>query len=338
MENLEIPLLHFNEIPAEVANINPTQIRRLFPHPSLIELKGKKEETLFVSLLLHGNETTSFYVLQKLLAYLKKHPLQKSLTILVGNVYATEKNKRFLEHQKDYNRIWKQGDEPEHTLAQKIKSHILKKKLFACIDIHNNTGTNPFYACINKLETQYIYLAQLFSRTLVYFQKPDTALSSVFATHCPSVTLECGQSGQAEGVNKAFHFILDVLNHQSLDHPLSKLDFSIYETMAKLSLPVDLNIGFTNSTHDISFPEHFEQLNFQPLEKGALFARHSIKDQKAFELINDDGLDIFDQYFIQTDHEIYLKESFIPSMFTKNIEVIKQDCLGYIMKEISLNK
>jgi len=43
---------------------------------------------------------------------------------------------------------------------------------FASIDIHNDTELNPHYACVTRLEPQFIALARLFSRTIVHFERP----------------------------------------------------------------------------------------------------------------------------------------------------------------------
>ena len=43
---------------------------------------------------------------------------------------------------------------------------------YASIDIHNNTGNNPHYACVTSLNDRDLHLARLFSRTIVYFKKP----------------------------------------------------------------------------------------------------------------------------------------------------------------------
>jgi succinylglutamate desuccinylase len=55
-----------SEIPAKFFDIEVTQVDQVFDGPTLIDLKGAKDETLFISTLLHGNETTGFYALQNI--------------------------------------------------------------------------------------------------------------------------------------------------------------------------------------------------------------------------------------------------------------------------------
>ena len=53
-----------------------------------------------------------------------------------------------------------------------------ERGVFASIDLHNNTGSNPHYACVNRLDNRYLHLATLFARTVVYFLRP-TGVQSV---------------------------------------------------------------------------------------------------------------------------------------------------------------
>ena len=101
--------------------------------------------------------------------------LPRSISIFIGNVKAAEKGLRRLDQQIDYNRVW--PGTLHHYLAeahmmQQVTDIMRDKNVWASIDIHNNTGKNPHYACINKLQTEFTTLAYMFSETLVYFTTP----------------------------------------------------------------------------------------------------------------------------------------------------------------------
>jgi succinylglutamate desuccinylase len=336
MDSLEIPLHLTHTLPAVLSDLESTGVREAFTTPTIIELEGRRKDPLFVSFLLHGNETTSFYVLKKLQAYLQTHPLQRSLILFVGNVYAAEAGVRFLEGQSDYNRVWLPGSTAEHDLAKRVLDHVSKgRKLFASVDIHNNTGKNPFYACINHLEDSSIYLGSLFSKTLVFFQNPDSAQSVVFSKICPSVTLECGQSGQQEGIEKAFQYLLDVIHLESLEHPSFKQEPQIFETVGRILLKEMINYSFDFSETDdpLQFAEDFESLNFGFIEAGSSFAKYQ-GQEPPFHVLNDNNQDVFEEYFAIYEGHLRVKKDFVPSMLTQNKDVIRQDCLGYIMRKI----
>lgn len=335
MENIKID--YFDHFPKGFTGIKAEQIRSVFPNPSLIKIKGQKNETLFVSLLLHGNETTSFYVGQKIAEYCEHKTPNKNIYIFIGNVQACEKNERYLEGQEDYNRIWAGGKSPEHLMAKEVLEQIdASHDVFACVDIHNNTGTNPLYACISKLDQKDIYLARLFSRTMVYFENPSTALSLVLSKRYASITLECGKSDTQEGVNKAFQFILDALNLNRLEHRTSRSEVDIYQTVCRIVVKPGISFSFqeNNQDTDVVFADDFESLNFSTLEVGRVLALCKTPEPP-FKALDEGNQDCFDEFFVLKEKRIELKKRVVPSMFTKNKDVIMQDCLGYLMEPLT---
>ena len=135
MDTLDLTLDERHDLPDELLRINAREIRKLFPDPCLIELKGRSAETVFVSVLLHGNETTGFSVLQRLARWMRSHPLPRTMLVFIGNVRAAEAGLRHLAGQPDYNRIWNGGDSAEHALANRVLEKLAGRKLFAAIDI-----------------------------------------------------------------------------------------------------------------------------------------------------------------------------------------------------------
>jgi hypothetical protein len=63
-----------------------------------------------------------------------------------------------LPGQPDYNRIWPGGeadDSPEARMMAEVVAVLHKRGLFASVDVHNNTGLNPHYACINRVDDRF---------------------------------------------------------------------------------------------------------------------------------------------------------------------------------------
>ena len=137
-----------------------------------MDLFGRERRPLFVSVLLHGNEDTGLAAAQEVLRRHLSRELHRSLLLFVGNVAAAAANVRTLPGQADYNRVWPgtpTPDIPEAHMARWVFDYAASRRPFASIGIHNNTGLNPHYACITRLEPQFIVLARLFSRTIVHF-------------------------------------------------------------------------------------------------------------------------------------------------------------------------
>ena len=99
-------MLHiYDQIPHGLLERDATRLHEVLPGPSLIHLSGQKSKTLFISVLLHGNETTGWEATRELLNKYSKRHLPRSVCLFIGNVAAARYGKRHLHDQPDYNRI-----------------------------------------------------------------------------------------------------------------------------------------------------------------------------------------------------------------------------------------
>ena len=170
---------------------------------------------------------------------------------------------------------------------------------------------------------------------MVYFRNPGTVQSVAFAELCPSVTLECGQSGDAQGIERAFQLIVDCLNLETLDHPSPSSDVHIFHTQGQIKIADGVDYSFSDREADLIFPKEFEKLNFSPLPEGFTFAQYS-GDGFPLHVFNDAGEEISSEFFVKRGDRIEMKKEAFASMFTTHREVIAQDCLGYLMEELEL--
>jgi len=344
MLNIVIGLICFmftlyNKLPDGFFDIAPEDLHTILPGPSMIELEGEKNPPLFISTLLHGNETSGFYGLQTLL---KKYEasnikLPRSLIIFIGNVFAAKESKRTLDSQLDFNRIWDGGQLPEYKMADEVKQFAIKKNVIAAIDIHNNTGENPYYACVNTLQDSFLNLAKLFSRKIVYFTNPHEVLTMAFKEFTTAVTLECGQSGNQLGLQRLVDFLDMVLRLESI--PNTKVtddDVAVFHSVTRITVPDDASIAFTQNDHaDFTFVPNFEHLNFQELPEHSLLGWRKYHSQKLI-VTDEQEQDVSDQFITYADKEIRTKRPVMPSMFCTTEKIIRQDCLGYFMQRYSL--
>ena len=333
-----VPKLHrYKGIPEHLPDIPTRELGSILPGPSLIYIEGETDPPLFISVLLHGNEITSFLAIQKLIQTfdLTSRRAPRSIILFIGNIAATEKGLRKLDGEPDYNRIWNGGNLPEHRLAGAVLAQLSKQKLYAAVDIHNNTGKNPHYACTNKVEPSFINLAHRFSKTIVYFTEPHEVISMALSHLCPSVTLECGFSGQAAGINHVHDYLTNclLLEAAELFSPPSSKPNEIFHTIAKITVPCNSHLGFGNSRSsvDVCFRDDLEELNFTPVPAGTRLGTLGKKGCN-LRIVDNSNKEVTDEY-IRLDHnDIVTKKTFIPSMFTRNETVIHQDCFGYIME------
>ncbi|HEB94485.1 MAG TPA: peptidase M14 [Gammaproteobacteria bacterium] len=319
-------------------------LHRILPGPTLLHLPGLRTAPLFVSVLLHGNETTGLTAIQGLLRKYDEHKLPRALSVFFGNVSAAAQSRRRLDGQPDYNRVWPCADsadgQPEHRMMRQVVDEMRTRNVFASIDIHNNTGLNPHYGCINCLEPRFFHLATLFSRTVVYFTRPTGVQSLAFAELCPAITVECGKPEQPFGADHARDFIDTCLHLDVLpDTPLDAHAMNLFHTVATLTLRNEASAGFAADDQpghwDITFPPDLDRLNFRELPAGTSIGRlHTDHDPLPLQVVDETGIDVSEHYLYAEDGRLRITRAVMPSMFTLDLGIIRQDCMGYLMERL----
>ncbi len=330
-----------SQLPDGFLNCHATQLHKIIPVPTLFHLDrpGQYKERLFISILLHGDETAGLLAMQSLLAdseFRLKHPL----SLFVGNIEAAKSGVRRLQWQTDFNRCWpggRESDSAEGQLMQQLVDEMSRHRLFASIDIHNNTGENPHYGCVNRLNHRYIYLASLFADQVVYFIRPTGVQSMAFARFCPAVTLECGSIGDLSGVEHAERYIRTVMDLDTLE-PGESFDskLRVYHTVSQIKLSPDVRFSFDGSAADIMFRPGLEKSNFHHLEPGMVLAEMPGKQDIPLIAKDEKGRDVSDRFFYKKDRQVVLKQAVIPAMLTTSEAAIRQDCLGYFMELLEI--
>lgn len=332
-------LTEMDRFPPELLDCPATELHNHLPGPTLVHLPGRREPALFVSVLLHGNEPTGLLAVQALLKRYWDEELPRSLSIFIGNVSAARKGLRHLDGQPDYNRIWPGANVfelPEAQMMQQIVDTMAARGMFASVDIHNNTGINPHYACVNKLNHRFLQLANLFSRTVVYFIRPRGVQSMALAKHCPAVTLECGKPGEARGLAHAIEY-LDACLHLSEipDHRVAEHDIELFHTMAQVRMREQASFSFDHHDVDVVFDDDLDRLNFRELPAGTILGRLRDNKKSVLLVVDEEGQDATTRYFQNDDQRLTLIRPAMPSMLTLDKRVIRQDCLCYLMERLS---
>jgi succinylglutamate desuccinylase len=332
-------LQQFTDLPAGLLDSSAENLHQLIPQPALFHLPGKRSDTLFVSVLLHGNEPTGFLALQRLLQKYHQQILPRPVSIFFGNTQAARLNLRRLDGQPDFNRVWPGTalpESPERQITEQIVAAMRQRKLFASIDIHNNTGLNPHYACVNKLDNDFLQLGALFGRLLVHFTHPKGTQSAAFAEFCPAVTLECGRPGQEYGTEHAFELLDSCLHLAEIpSHPVAKQDIDIYHTAAQVTIADDATFSFSEDTADLFLNHDLERMNFTDISAGTVLGKTNHSRLPVIAK-NEQGDDVTSRFFSNDAQRLILNRPAMPSMLTLDERVIRQDCLCYLMERIEL--
>lgn len=330
----------YGQLPDGLLELDAEQLHEILPGPALIHLPGRRPAPLFVSVLLHGNEETGWLAAREVLRKYARSGLPRALSLFIGNIAAARYGLRVLDGQPDYNRIWpgaEASERPEDAMAHQVVDAMRARGVFASIDIHNNTGLNPHYGCVNRLDSAWLHLATLFSRTVVYFTQPRGVQSAAFAELCPAVTLECGKPGTPQGVEHAATY-MDACLHlaEFPQHPVHHQDIDLFHTIATVKVPEDVHFGFADEGCDIEFAPDLDHLNFRELQSGAqLGCIHGDRDI-CLQALDQEGRDMGRRVFDCSGGQIRLRRPLMPAMLTLDTRVIRQDCLCYLMERMPL--
>lgn len=328
------------DIPEGLLDLQSHELYKKLDGPTLFQLSGRRNPPIFISVLLHGNEPVGWDAVRHILYHCQNRELPRSLSLFVGNIKAAQFHQRRLEAQPDFNRIWPgcaDDDTPEHIMAKQVYDEMAASRLFASIDVHNNTGLNPHYACVNRLETPYLQLATLFDRTVIFFTRPKGVQSLAFSNLAPSVTLECGQPDSPQGVSHAIEYLTACLNLAEIPtHAVAKNDIELFHTVAVVRIAPGIEVGFQEEDLDLRLIDNIDHLNFRELPFNTLIGWQKNHQELVLRTADEQDQEISDHYFHLDGNALRISRPVMPSMLTRNTQVIHQDCLCYLMERLKL--
>jgi succinylglutamate desuccinylase len=309
----------------------------LLDGPTIIELAGKREPPLFVSILLHGNEDSGLGAVQRVMSDYRDRPLPRSLMLLVGNVEAARHGLRRLDGQPDYNRIWPEtpdhGDTAEARIMAQVHARAVDRRAIAAIDIHNNSGRNPHYAVVCNLDPPTLGLAALFSRRVVCFRGVPGTQTASFADQIPAITAECGLPGEAANAEAAARFVNAALDLDELPNGTSEgAALALYHTLGVVRVREDVSFAFGSGEADVRFDPTLDKNNFRELKPGTVLGETC--HQMPLQMIDEAGCDVAQYYFATSGGKLRLRKQAVPAMFTADPRIVRQDCLCYLMERL----
>ena len=329
----------FQHLPAELLELPASALYTALEGPSLIHIEGRRKRPLVVGMLQHGNEDTGWEAARRLLkSHYLTDALPRSLLLFVGNVKAARHRVRRLDDQPDFNRCWpgaSASDPDARGMFRKLMDRIMQYDPWACVDIHNNTGLNPHYAAVNRVEPEHLRLAACFSSKVVYFTRPAGTMSHAFSAHVPAATLECGQAGDVHGTDHTMAFLETLLHLEDLSGlPLDRDEVQLYHMRATVTVPENVLFGFGPAPAELSLREDLDSLNFHELSPGTPFGRVMNGAARPVQATDIRGRDVTPYYFRVEDGELRTARPLMPSMLTLDRRVIRQDCLCYLMERL----
>jgi hypothetical protein len=330
-----LPLDVYPHLPDGLLQLAAHELLGALPRPTLIHVDGGCEPELFVSVLLHGNETSGWEGIRR---YLLDHPVpSRSLSLFIANVEAAAQGLRVLPGQQDFNRIWNNASGKERALADALSDAIAPRDYFAAVDLHNNTGHNPFYSVVTELAPENLALAFEFSDKAVFIREPDTTLTQAFTGRCPAVALELGPVGDPRCADRVYDFIHRLLALEEIKGgEISGL--SLYESLARVHVRDEAQFAFTGNgaVAPLMLTGGVEAVNFHELRSGTQFGASNQPLNELLQVLDSDHRDVTDEFFGRDGQDIVLLRDVVPAMYTTDPLVVRQDCLCYFMTRMQI--
>ncbi|MDX1496284.1 MAG: succinylglutamate desuccinylase/aspartoacylase family protein [Salinisphaeraceae bacterium] len=327
-------------------------LHKLLGGPSLIHIPGPGAP-LFVSTLLHGNETTGIEALQDLLSDYAHKPLPRGLLIFIGNTAAAAKGQRLLPGQPDFNRIWPDANGEAQPgvpteaaeLAELVMQKVLAHRPCAVLDLHNTSGRNPPHACINVMRGDCIELAGHFAQRVLYFTRPKGVMSMAFAPHCAAVTVESGAVNMPQHSQLTLRYLKYVLEHGApVQEPLDsnddsvQADVALFRSMARVELQDGVEAAIGPDSADVQLVADIDGYNWREIPVGTLLAQcdsaPNLSLRDCFRVTSPEGEDLTGEYLALEERRIVTKRTLTPAMLSTNIDIIQQDCLCYFLERV----
>jgi hypothetical protein len=327
------PLRTLSELPTGILDCDATELAEALGGPTLVHLDHGHEPALFVSMLLHGNETSGWEGTRRFLQ--ENTALPRSISLFIGNVAAAEQGVRVLPGQRDFNRIWRQTDGAGGALACALEDAISGHDYFAAVDLHNNTGHNPYYSVITDVEPANLGLALMFSNKGVLVEEPDTTLTRWFAGRCPAVALETGPVGDPRCAERVYDFLDRCLAAESIS-PATAGELDLFRALARVHVRSGVDMSFAGDEHEgaLVLTGGVEAVNFHELPTGTAFASTGQSLGSVLQVLDTEHCDVTEEYLENDSGNVRLRRPVVPAMYTTDRAVIDQDCLCYFMERL----
>lgn len=296
-------------LPSALTDLPATRLADALGGPTLFDMRRAGEAPLFVSVLVHGNETSGWEAVRRL----RRELTACSVLLFVGNVQAAREGVRTLPTRPDFNRVWAGGEWPEARVADELAEHVALAQPRLAVDIHNNTGRNPPYSVVARQDAATLAAARAFATRALLATQPNGFQTSRFARFCTAVTIEVGTPDDPSSVDRAAAFLHRQLHPRPPSQPNT---LALFETVARVTLSDDA----------VVVPET-QRFNFRTAPAGAVLVKRGALAAHAA-----DGTDLGEVYLRRGNGGTVLKRPSVIAMYTGDVQAARQDCLCYLLE------
>lgn len=325
-------------LPDELLDADDHHLLRALGRPTLVRVPGLgTQPPRGIATLLHGDESTGLHAVQRIMRRRRTYPFD--LYVIIGNVEAALSPPgfvhRYLDGQEDMNRIWATGDPstPQRQAVDEILARLIAAEPESLVDVHNNTGDNPFYAIITQDRPEVFNLATLFTTTLLRWDLAADTLMEALHDTCPTIAIECGLPGRPESLAFAVDGIRRYLGAPPLRTDVLMRDYDELGDLRKVTLLPETRFRFGGELGpelDLVVPADSDVHNFVEVPAGHVLGRVHPGAAIPVRAHGSGGCDVTDKYLAVVDGRLLLTEPSIPVMMTRTVAAARQDCLFYL--------
>ena len=315
----------------KLTNLRAHELASVLHTPTLFDFCIEGKKPFFLSTLLHGNEISGWDALGTLVKedyQSKKFP---SCLILVGNVQAAQHQKRMLDGQPDFNRIWEGGSSPYAKWADQVISYVEAKRPWFALDIHNNTGPNPHHSIVASVDETTMSAARLFSQTAIFAQQPPGVLTRRTSGFCTSITIEAGLPQDPASATRARDYIKSLWKQGTVPI-IDTTDQELFQNNVRVLIE---NADTISDDQVPKFAPKLYRFNFKTIPEGTELAR-LVVDHARLRAVDEDQQDQTRSFLTYKGKNVSLKRDTIMSMYTEDPRIARQDCVCYFLEPLRL--
>jgi hypothetical protein len=311
--------------------------------PTLVFIPGTDTQprARFVSALLHGNEDSGYRAVLDMLRTGEHYPFD--LWVFIGNVRAAHQEgwfaHRYLDGQEDFNRTW--GLNAPTTRMRRCSDavyEILRElDLEAAIDIHNNTGLNPYYAITPEPTQEALQLAAAMADTILRWPLRAHTLMEVLSPLCPAVSVEAGlpavEANHAYAASALRRFLRKTSFEEAVPGPQR-----VFEMQHRIIVRDEVRFAFggvLTEEMDLVLHPGMDHFNFGMLLAGTELG--VVPEGAGMPLLCTDmrGRETTDRFFAVKRGSLIVTEDVTPVMLTTTVQQTRRDCFFYIARRRS---
>ena len=190
----------------------------------------------------------------------------------------------------------------------------------------------PGHHCITDPNGRNQNLAAMFNRiAMVYHYKGVCTMA--FDGICPAATLECGIPGDPTGIDHACRLLEKLLTLECLagEEP-AREQLHLVESHLHVHIPRHVSYEFdADAGVDLNFAGDIEERNFTLMDPQQVFGYTRI--DRPIQVLDTNQHDVTDEVLRVEQGRIYLNQTLMPAMITRDKLVIQQDCLCHLLQD-----